>query len=269
MKTKLVERVKRGLTFLFVYFLFAYHANAVVYITEVNVFGIPYVEFYNSFSDSFNIGKWTLRCGLNEKSLSVDTIREESVWVEELPFGFLSGDSLQLIDEDGKIVDYVMINRRDHFNNGLSLQRDTVVLFNGRIEPKLSLFNKRGLTPWSIENLEEQDRTALSYIMDSQSRELKVICPSRQINKEINSCEGIDFQCLHENFFVYPNPVANILFIKGNGENFSFELSSLHGKILKKGFLNNGYSQIDMSTFEKGVYLLVINNGGAIKIEKY
>ena len=234
MLAKLFGRVKRGLAFLFVNFLFAHHANSVVYITEVNVWSIPYVEFFNTFPCTFNIGKWSLKCGLNEKSLSVDTIQEESVWVEELPFGFLSGDSLQLIDEDGKVVDYVLIGRMNCLNSGLSLQRDTVVLFNGRIVPKLSLFKERGLTPWAIENLEEQDRTSLSYITDSQSRELKVICPSRQINKEINSRERISFQCLHENFFVYPNPVANILFVKGNGEGISYEISTLHGKILKK-----------------------------------
>lgn len=119
MLTKLFGRVKRGLTFLCVNFLFAYHANAVVYITEVNVLNIPYVEFFNSFSGALSIGKWSLKCGLNEKYLSVDTAYEESVWVEELPSGFLSGDSLQLIDEEGKIIDYMLIDRLNCLNSGM------------------------------------------------------------------------------------------------------------------------------------------------------
>jgi hypothetical protein len=57
-------------------------------------------------------------------------------------------------------------------------------------------------------------------------------------------------------FFVFPNPVSNILYIQGVDENAALEVFNLTGKsvIKEKG------TELDVTSLNQGTYILRINN---------
>lgn len=64
-------------------------------------------------------------------------------------------------------------------------------------------------------------------------------------------------------YTVYPNPTNNIINIQFEkvGESTSYELTSIEGKIVLEGKVNNNLTQLDLSRESKGIYLLkVISN---------
>jgi polyhydroxybutyrate depolymerase len=59
------------------------------------------------------------------------------------------------------------------------------------------------------------------------------------------------------NFSVYPNPTYGQLFIeKENNQLVYFQLTDLHGRILKSGQLNNSRNLLDLKDFPPGMYYL-------------
>ena len=56
---------------------------------------------------------------------------------------------------------------------------------------------------------------------------------------------------------IYPNPVQNILYVKGNSEAYSIEIYSLIGQLVKT--VSNA-NEIDVSLLSQGVYLIRIRN---------
>ena len=76
---------------------------------------------------------------------------------------------------------------------------------------------------------------------------------------EYNSSLSVDdFEKTH--FIIYPNPVTDILKIKGDNIINSYKVIDLTGKILIRGVENN-ISTIDLSPLKKGLYVLEINTG--------
>ena len=59
-------------------------------------------------------------------------------------------------------------------------------------------------------------------------------------------------------FSIFPNPTSSILNITAN-EKADYQLLNIRGQTLKKGILAKGRSEINISSFAKGVYLLKIN----------
>jgi hypothetical protein len=56
---------------------------------------------------------------------------------------------------------------------------------------------------------------------------------------------------------IYPNPVQNILYVKGNSEAYSIEIYSLIGQLVKAV---SNVNEIDVSLLSQGVYLIRISN---------
>ncbi len=72
---------------------------------------------------------------------------------------------------------------------------------------------------------------------------------------------------------VYPNPATSNLTINLDlvGNNNSFEIFDMSGKLVKADALNNfdGSQEINVSEFSKGVYILKANNGSQIYTTKF
>ena len=64
---------------------------------------------------------------------------------------------------------------------------------------------------------------------------------------------------------VYPNPVSETLFVK-NAKMASFKIYDLAGKLVKNGVYQNG---IQVSTMQKGVYIIQITDGSKKITEKF
>ena len=67
-------------------------------------------------------------------------------------------------------------------------------------------------------------------------------------------------------FRIFPNPVKNTLYIKGEAE-YSYVLYNGMGQVVANGNAN-GAQQIDCSGMEKGVYFLHLNTGANVMVEK-
>ena len=61
-----------------------------------------------------------------------------------------------------------------------------------------------------------------------------------------------------EDLLIFPNPVEDILYIKGIKKDFYFELYSIDGKLLQTGNYNKEKG-IDVKTLLKGTYIITIN----------
>lgn len=72
---------------------------------------------------------------------------------------------------------------------------------------------------------------------------------------------------------VYPNPATSNLTINLDivGNNNSFEIFDMSGKLVKADALNNfdGSQEINVSEFSKGIYILKANNGSQIYTTKF
>lgn len=68
---------------------------------------------------------------------------------------------------------------------------------------------------------------------------------------------------------IYPNPAHNLLTIQNNGEGLYFiELSSLNGQLIYSTRMEGTTHQIDLSSFEKGVYFITIRSKDSVTTRK-
>lgn len=81
------------------------------------------------------------------------------------------------------------------------------------------------------------------------------------VKSELNVNEG------NAEFSIYPNPVNNTLNICLGNAQFSYSLFNALGQQLVSGFAN-GSQQINVASFEKGVYFLRLVSGSQIRLEK-
>lgn len=89
-------------------------------------------------------------------------------------------------------------------------------------------------------------------------------------------CDGLDIlnavrEIAGQKVEIFPNPVSDVLIIEvENFKNFSFEISDLTGRILKKSQLTKNQQSIDFTLFSSGIYFIKIqsNNNKDFLIEK-
>ncbi len=84
----------------------------------------------------------------------------------------------------------------------------------------------------------------------------------------IDNIDGVIVGSLNENelsITVYPNPVKDILTV--NGEHGTITISNMNGQVIYSSE-HNGNSQIDMSDFESGVYMLRLTNANGSAIQR-
>jgi len=71
----------------------------------------------------------------------------------------------------------------------------------------------------------------------------------------------------YDNIFIYPNPIKNILFIKGNIKNANLKIYNLQGQLVLEKILDDK-KEIDISKLEIGFYTVKIQNINNVFIEK-
>jgi hypothetical protein len=59
---------------------------------------------------------------------------------------------------------------------------------------------------------------------------------------------------------VYPNPFENEITIAGSAGPINFKISSVDGKLIRKGVISNSY--LNLSDLAKGLYLLQLEQDG-------
>ncbi len=68
---------------------------------------------------------------------------------------------------------------------------------------------------------------------------------------------------------IYPNPVMNILTIEtDNSDHYSFNINSLKGQLIYSTKMEGTSYQIDLSSFQKGVYLITIRSKDFVTTKK-
>ncbi len=72
------------------------------------------------------------------------------------------------------------------------------------------------------------------------------------------------------NYKVYPNPAHNyISLINQGGDATIIEISDINGKILQSKECTGRKTELDISSFRQGIYIVRINNGDKIKFTKF
>lgn len=252
------------------------NAFSAVYLSEVsNLVEDPYVELFNSSDSIVSLDGWSMECGLSRHTLRGD-MSPDSISVLRFERPFIVGDSLLLRNKEGETVDKIVFKeaKGDYFEGRMTFQRDTVVLFHdGKVLSEFSPFKPMTGSEGNIPALFEQDRTTLVYAFDRENNRLVSDYRSCEIKKtsarfEQKARGGGEDKLIT----VSPNPVRTILNVESIGmEDVEFILQNINGQNLWQGVIENGSTQIDMSGYASGVYLLMIGEGKeqqTIKIEK-
>jgi uncharacterized repeat protein (TIGR03803 family) len=70
-------------------------------------------------------------------------------------------------------------------------------------------------------------------------------------------------------FSVYPNPASNYIKLKHNllnNFNYSYQMFDIFGRVINEGLITN---EIDISKYEKGIYIIKISNNDLVKTVKF
>ncbi len=87
-------------------------------------------------------------------------------------------------------------------------------------------------------------------------------------NTDIEEPTGL-YDSQNKEIRIFPNPLSDYLrVIKQNSLTINYSLTNIKGKVVLNGELLNTTEIIDFSNFEKGIYLLQLENYGTYKIVK-
>ncbi len=75
--------------------------------------------------------------------------------------------------------------------------------------------------------------------------------------------------CIKDEFYIYPNPANGLLTIETNqhGQHF-IEITSLNGKLIYIDKVEGPTHQIDLSSFQKGVYFITVRSRDCVITKK-
>lgn len=80
-------------------------------------------------------------------------------------------------------------------------------------------------------------------------------------NEEVNFCLDADLgntqQFISNNFIIYPNPVSNVLYIKGNSVIDAVQVFDVNGRLC----LRADTAEIDVSDLKTGIYIIKVSSG--------
>lgn len=69
---------------------------------------------------------------------------------------------------------------------------------------------------------------------------------------------------------IFPNPANDYLTIESLDKGLTLiEINSINGRKIYSGKMEGGSQQIDLSSFEKGVYFITIQSEGFVRTEKF
>jgi hypothetical protein len=154
-------------------------------------------------------------------------------YVGELGFGLGTSDEVRLYTSEDKLVDQVNYKSEAPWPTCAYETGNSLELISPELENSLA-------ENWSCINENGSPNNANSIELSNEP-------PSRETVK------------------LYPNPVENTLYVVGNSAVYDVEVYSILGQSLLK-LIN--VSQVDMSLFNKGVYLLKISNDNTTNIKR-
>jgi len=79
------------------------------------------------------------------------------------------------------------------------------------------------------------------------------------------NCRMEDIQ--DQTISIYPNPATDLVTIKFHEEmntSFTYELTDITGKIIQREMLTSDQTEINISKFSKGIYMMKISNEESI-----
>ncbi len=110
------------------------------------------------------------------------------------------------------------------------------------------------------ENILTEERTAIISLNsdDIETQTITII--------QSGSTSGNIITSDYDNIFIYPNPIKNIFFIKGNIKNANLKIYNLQGQLVLEKVLNDKF--IDISKLSNGLYNVKIQTKNNVFIEK-
>lgn len=109
---------------------------------------------------------------------------------------------------------------------------------------------------------------------DTLTKQVIVLSSSSSIVDTTDSVDGVGIEEYNFNISVYPNPVVDMLNISFNSSDNEYNINGIDIKIkdlsgrdiISKTIYDN--TTIDMNSLNSGLYILVMNSGNNVKIEK-
>lgn len=236
------------------------------------------VEVYN-FSDTVvSVSKWKLKAGNQIVEMKGD-MTSGSVSLSRFRVDMISADSLFLYDSCGKIVDGLSLTQLKQCGRGETLQREIIVTAGAdSVMRKESPFVSKKATYYVVDNLIWENRNVVIFNRTDNGRMFVSAYLTRNLSSEDttfvvkNEFAGAE-EKLKRTYFVEasPNPVDDILTIRSTMDEVCIvRIMNINGTMVYNGTFRYNM-ELNMSSFEKGVYLLIVTCGNRvqeIKIEK-
>lgn len=237
--------------------------------------------------DVTNNSKLTsLECGGNQLA-NLDISKNKSLWLLDCASNQLS--NLDLAENTGLAGLFCSDNLSQNLNvvNDTALQ---VLWASGNLLNKLNLSNNHGLIGeldgyLHVFYVGERAWPVGPYIrLDlGEMPTLNEVCVWETFNPDSVGTDTIGnphvyfttecttglIEYTQSDLGIYPNPVNDFLFIETNKQGlYAVELYSLSGQLLYSTQLKGSTHQINLSSFQKGIYLITVKSKDFIKTEK-
>lgn len=122
--------------------------------------------------------------------------------------------------------------------------------------------NKRTVKLEISEFCPESYKIPVIITISSQGQEIRTDTINIELSVGINNART-------STIYIYPNPVNDILTIKAlNSREAKLEIYNIAGIIVYRKDLRSSQETIDMSLYPEGIYLVKVNQGDAVKVEK-
>ncbi len=202
-----------------------------------------WIELYNSQPTSIDLSNWQIKDDndnhvfvipegtqiegndylvIVKNEMNFVSVFPNIPYVGELSFGFGQTDAVRLFNPWDKLMDEVYYTSEQPWASCANGTGNTLELISPDLDNSLP-------ESWNCINTYGSPKA---------------------INDTSNSGEA-------SGVIIYPNPVQNILYVKGNSEAYSIEIYSLIGQLVKT--VSNA-NEIDVSLLSQGIYLIRIRN---------
>ncbi len=202
-----------------------------------------WIELYNSQPTSIDLSNWQIKDDndnhvfvipegtqiegndylvIVKNEMNFVSVFPNIPYVGELSFGFGQTDAVRLFNPWDKLMDEVYYTSEQPWPSCANGTGNTLELISPDLDNSLP-------ESWNCINTYGSPKA---------------------INDTSNSGEA-------SGVIIYPNPVQNILYVKGNSEAYSIEIYSLIGQLVKT--VSNA-NEIDVSLLSQGIYLIRIRN---------
>ncbi|MDC0380692.1 lamin tail domain-containing protein [Flavobacteriaceae bacterium] len=229
-----------------------------VVINEINYNSSDYfnpsdwIELYNSKSTTIDVSNWQIKDNndnhvfvipegtqiegngylvIVKNEMNFVSVFPNIPYIGELSFGFGQIDAVRLFNSGEKLMDEVYYNFETPWPNCANGIGNTLELISPDLDNSLP-------ESWNCINTHGSPKA---------------------INDNSNDGAVSDV-------IIYPNPVQNILYVKGSSEAYSIEIYSLIGQLVKT--VSNA-NEIDVSLLSQGVYLIRISNENVSTTQRF